>query len=96
MRVTSGEASYFALSRLDPGAGLDDVLGRATILSIPVLPGSVTENLVHLEQDAAELAEKLSERLKQPVKIEDVEHRQQKVGEVIAPPLPSRLPDRKA
>ena len=80
---------------------MDAVLDRAAVLSLPALPGPVAESLLQIgvespndfvQQDAAKLAESLSERLKQPISVEDVKSWQQDVSEATSLPLPSKQP----
>jgi hypothetical protein len=101
LRVARNASGRTALARLDLGAGVDAVLDRAAVLSLPALPGPVAESLLQIgvespndfvQQDAAKLAESLSERLKQPISVEDVKSWQQDVSEATSLPLPSKQP----
>lgn len=100
-RIARNASGRAALTKFGLEADLENVLDRADILSLPMLPPSVAASLLQVgvgaptdfvKEDPAKLAESLSERLGQTLSIEDVASWQTEVSETLVLPLPSQQP----
>jgi hypothetical protein len=99
LRVAHTAAGRAALNALNLGFSLEEILDRAWLLTLPMLPPVVAEELLQLgidsprnfvQENAVWLAKELSNRLNEPIRDEDVECWQKEVRQAIALPLPSR------
>jgi Domain of unknown function (DUF4332) len=103
LRVAERPAGRQALQGLGLSANLDDVLARARVLCLPVLPEPVARVVLSAgvaspEQfqaaDPAKLAPLLSKELGQPVEPDDVAQWQADVGDLLRIPRPERPEER--
>jgi hypothetical protein len=103
LRVARNPSGQVALEQMQLGVNVKELVDRALVVSLPVLPPKVSEELLHskdlqietptdiLKLDPQHVAQLLSEKLSQPIKVEDVVFWQERVKELIYIPLPSPL-----
>lgn len=98
-RVSSTGPGVEALSRIIPAERLRKAIDQGELLSLGALPPKVAEELVHadvsgpgelVEQDPAQLAETLSERLGEEVSVADITSWQAELRDLMRIDLPSR------
>lgn len=99
LRLADSAPGRSVLAKTDLGVELENILGRAAVLTLPIIPETVKKAFLRfgikvpadfLQANPQRLAKSLSHYLKQPIQPEDIEIWQRGVGEHINLPLPSR------
>lgn len=99
LRVTRSPAGRLALDQMELGVGVNPLIERALVVTLPMVPAEVTKQLVdsdlHIDSirdfvrfDPGQIADYLTSTLGEPIRIDDVTAWQESVRAYVQVPLP--------